>query len=104
MSLSDVGLVAYPRTLSAPETAGWHQSTCWDHAPPPGRGYRLTAETSVVRLDVHVGDLSVLHYQSVSLAPIGAQNSGRVELDVEGASKTAVRVAEKADAAALVCV
>lgn len=69
-----------------------------------GLGHGLTAKTSVVRLDIDIGDLSILDYQGISLAPVGSQDGCSVELNIESAGEAAIRVTEKADATALVCI
>ena len=51
-----------------------------------------------------MGDLSILDYQGVSLAPVISQQGCRVELDIKSAGEAAVRITEEADATAAVCI
>jgi hypothetical protein len=102
VALLVVGLFAHPRTLSAPETTG--RTSAWILKCPKHWGSRLTANTSVVGLDVDVGDLSILDHEGVSLASVVSQDGCGVELNIEGTGEAAVRVTEEANATALVCV
>jgi hypothetical protein len=63
---------------------------------------KLTISADVVRLDVHALDLAALDHQSVALAPVGAEERRRGELDVQRAREGAAGVSKEADAAALV--
>lgn len=75
------------------------------HLSPPSpsitktrRETKLTADTSVVLLNMHLPYFPVFDHESVSLAALVAEDGLAVEGQVEGRGEGAVRVGEEADA------
>jgi hypothetical protein len=80
----------HPRTI--PHTG--KKGRKWDDDEQ--RGAPRTADAGVIRLDVGLGDASVLDDEGVPLATIAAEDGGPVEGEVQGRGELGGRVAQEA--------